>query len=330
MESNTMGVQKQPSAEGVLERDYEDTDSENGIPIYSSLENLLLIPPSLSQELSEAAMKAQGYLEKWSNNRRAMVRKMDKIASDLDSWDRGCAISTAVGSGVGVASGFAAIGGLIFMPPVAIAGFIVGTVAGASNVITGVSKWSHFKSAAMELNAMVENDKMLFKELMQSREELFSVIKKVIDEEEQNQKFDGIDVGNNIKSILGGSVFGATGCATRFAIGQMGRLSSSLVKGVLHGAAAIGIIMDAVTLAMSAKELSDGKPSDFAEQVRAAAHQYEIHRMKVNRGFLNQDIWNDNEEADANRDDELMEFGEDSSDIGSFVRMSQSSTPVNF
>ncbi|CAI5440782.1 unnamed protein product [Caenorhabditis angaria] len=286
--------------------------SADGVPIYSSLESLLIIPPSMSQELSEAARLAQRSLDNWSNNRRHVIRKLDSIARELDEWEKNCSISTAVGSSVGIVSGGAVIGGLIFMPPVAIAGLIVGTVAGASNVVTGLAKWQHMKMKAKDVNAYCDHDKVLFEELMRDRDELMEVIRRIIQSEDYQRHFEhNFDNANNIKNILGATVFGAGGLATRYAILEMGRLSSSLVKGVLHSVAVIGIILDSVTLALSAKDLSEEKRSKFGDEILELAGKLELDRQKVCKDFLNQDVWN----VDDSKTEEDMERLSDSGSI---------------
>lgn len=176
------------------------------------------------------------------------------LVLQLENWERGCAISTTVGSTVGVASGFAVIGGLTLLPPVAIAGLLVGTAAGISNLVTGVTKHAVWKNLTKDLNALMEEDKRLFEELLKSREELMEAIKKIVADEEFYRHFtNNEDVENKLKSVFGASVTGITGLGARFAMQSMGSLSSSLTKGVLHSVAVIGIVLDGVTLAMSVK-----------------------------------------------------------------------------
>ncbi|PIC46812.1 hypothetical protein B9Z55_006383 [Caenorhabditis nigoni] len=305
------------------ERDEEvsQPEEDNGIPIYSSLESLLFIPKSMSKELSEKAIKTQEFLDKWSNNRRRMVRKMEDIAEKLHNWEKGCAISTTVGSSVGVVSGFAIIGGVVLMPPVAVAGLIVGTAAGISNLATGISKWMVSKSQHKELIALIEEDERLFEELLVSRQELMEAVKKIVEGEEFYKHFkDDDDMENKLKTILGFSVTGVTGLGARFAITSMvcqikeclwylniiqfqGRLSSSLAKGVLHSVAAIGIILDSVTLVLSAKTLQSGAASELGTEVLAVSGKMEMIRQKVVKHFLNADVWNDEE------DDQLSDVG---------------------
>lgn len=257
----------------------------------------------MSKELSEKALRTQEFLDKWSNNRRKMVRQMEAIAEKLDNWEKGCAISTTVGSSVGVASGIAVIGGLILMPPIAIAGLIVGTAAGVSNLATGVTKMFVSKSQHKEVTAMIEEDQRLFDELLKSRGELMEAVKKIVADEEFYKHFkDDGDVENKLKTVFGGSVTGITGLGTRFAIVSMGRLSSSLVKGVLHSVAVIGIILDSVTLAMSVKTLEKGAASELGSKILESSGKLEMMRQKVVKHFLNEDVWNVD-------DDQLSDVG---------------------
>lgn len=287
------------------EREEEVSQSEdNGIPIYSSLESLLFIPKSMKSELSEKALRTQELLDKWSNNRRKMTRKMEAIAEKLHNWEKGCAISTTVGSSVGIASGFAVIGGLALMPPVAIAGLVVGTAAGVSNFATGVTKLYVTKTLHKELMELIEEDSRLFEELLVSRQELMETIKKIVEDEEFYKHFkDDADMENKLKTVFGFSVTGITGLGARFAFTSMGRLSSSLAKGVLHGVAVIGIILDGVTLAMSAKTLQNGAASEFGTEILEASGKMEFMRQKVVKHFLNEDVWN------AEDDDQLSDVG---------------------
>ncbi|CAI2346788.1 unnamed protein product [Caenorhabditis sp. 36 PRJEB53466] len=292
-----MQIKNEENEESVVQSE------DNGVPIYSSLESLLFIPPSMSRELSEKALKTQELLDRWSHNRRSMVRKMEGIAEKLDNWEKGCAISTTVGSSVGVFSGFAVIGGLIVLPPVAIAGLIVGTAAGVANLATGLTKLMVSKQQHKEVTELIAKDSELFEELLRAREELMDVIRKILEDEESYKHFkNDDDVENKLKNVFGASVTGISAFGVRFAVSSMGRLSSSLVKGVLHSVAAIGIILDAVTLAMSVKTLENGACSELGAQIFDASGKMEMMRQKVVKHFLNQDVW----DAD---DDQLSDVG---------------------
>uniref|UniRef100_A0A0K0DKT2 DUF4203 domain-containing protein n=1 Tax=Angiostrongylus cantonensis TaxID=6313 RepID=A0A0K0DKT2_ANGCA len=63
----------------------------------------------------------------------------------LDRWEHGCNISSVVGGLAGIGGGTAVIGGVILMPPVAIAGLAVGGVAAASNLGTALLKMHNLK-----------------------------------------------------------------------------------------------------------------------------------------------------------------------------------------
>ncbi|CAL2033410.1 unnamed protein product [Caenorhabditis brenneri] len=294
-----------------------ERSEENGIPIYSSLESLLFIPKSMSKELSEKALRTQEFLDKWSNNRRRMTRQMEAIAQKLDNWEKGCAISTTVGSSVGIASGFAVIGGLVLMPPVAIAGLIVGTAAGVSNFATGVTKHVVLKNLHKEVTVLLAEDRRLFEELLESRKELMETIKKIVEDEEFCKHFtNDDDIENKLKTVFGGGVTGITGLGARFAITSMGRLSSSLVKGVLHSVAVIGIVLDGVTLAMSVKTLESGAASELGNEISMSASKLEMMRQKVVKHFLNEDVWN------ADDDEDQL------SDVGSIEMLSGSESPT--
>ncbi|EGT56289.1 hypothetical protein CAEBREN_00973 [Caenorhabditis brenneri] len=294
-----------------------ERSEENGIPIYSSLESLLFIPKSMSKELSEKALRTQEFLDKWSNNRRRMTRQMEAIAQKLDNWEKGCAISTTVGSSVGIASGFAVIGGLVLMPPVAIAGLIVGTAAGVSNFATGVTKHVVLKNLHKEVTVLLAEDGRLFEELLESRKELMETIKKIVEDEEFCKHFtNDDDIENKLKTVFGGGVTGITGLGARFAITSMGRLSSSLVKGVLHSVAVIGIVLDGVTLAMSVKTLESGAASELGNEISMCASKLEMMRQKVVKHFLNEDVWN------ADDDEDQL------SDVGSIEMLSGSESPT--
>lgn len=294
-----------------------ERSEENGIPIYSSLESLLFIPKSMSKELSEKALRTQEYLDKWSNNRRRMTRQMEAIAEKLNNWEKGCAISTTVGSSVGIASGLAVIGGLVLMPPVAIAGLIVGTAAGVSNLTTGVTKMVVLKNQHKEVTALMAEDERLFQDLLESRKELMEAVKKIVEDEEFFKHFkNDDDIENKLKTVFGGSVTGITGLGARFAIGSMGRLSSSLVKGVLHSVAVIGIVLDGVTLAMSVKTLESGSASELGLEIITCSSKLEMMRQKVVKHFLNEDVWN------AEDDEDQL------SDVGSIEMLSGTESPM--
>uniref|UniRef100_A0A8R1DYH0 Uncharacterized protein n=1 Tax=Caenorhabditis japonica TaxID=281687 RepID=A0A8R1DYH0_CAEJA len=282
---------------------------ENEVPIYSSLESLLIIPPSMSRELNEKALKTQLFLDKWSHNRRNVVRQLDAIAEKLINWERGCAISTTVGSSVGIVSGAAVIGGLVLMPPVAIAGLIVGTAAGVSNLATGVTKWAVFKRELEKVQKMLDEDKRLFEELLASRSELMDVIRRIMEDEEFLKHFESEDDIEKLKAVLGASVTGITGLGARYAIASMGRLSSSLVKGVLHSVAVIGIVIDGVTLALSVKTLKNDEVPEFVSTITEVSAKMELIRQKVVKHFLNQDVWDAHDDDDEEEQEEEEEGG---------------------
>ncbi|CAI2346791.1 unnamed protein product [Caenorhabditis sp. 36 PRJEB53466] len=213
-----------------------------------------------------------------------MIGEMHSIVKELNNWEKRCAISTTVGSSVGVASGFAVIGGLVLLQPVAIVGLIVGAVAGLANAGTGLVKMVVFKKKITTVKKMLVTDGILFENLRNSSEELLNAI------EQANRSFRSETEDTDVLN----TTVGAYGIGLRCMASFLARLSC--VKGAMHSLAGIGIILDSLVLTVNAKTLSEGAISKIGAQILDASTKLEEMREQVVRNCSNQ---NDREEEEC-------------------------------
>ncbi|KAK6028026.1 Tat pathway signal sequence domain protein, partial [Ostertagia ostertagi] len=94
-----------------------------------------------------------------------MIKGLKALAKEhLDKWEHGCNISSVVGGVAGIGGGAAVIGGVILMPPVAVAGLAVGGVAAASNMATGLFKLHNLKKNVLAAKEMLESNNIEMRE----------------------------------------------------------------------------------------------------------------------------------------------------------------------
>ncbi|CAD6195735.1 unnamed protein product [Caenorhabditis auriculariae] len=261
-------------------------DDFHGVPIFDASNEKLFIPRSMSDDIDEKIRHAGDVLHRWSDDRKNIVNDLLKIADDVDSMARGCAISTVVGSTVGVGGGAAVIGGLILMPPVAVAGLVVGTFAAASNLVTGATKIIHLKMKMNVVKELLEKDQKALEEL----EATVKAVLELINSAKAIGENDSIGPKELLNNVLSGGAMG-TMVAGMF-VKQTARFSTSLaLRATLHAAAAVGIVLDSISLISSALELKRGEASDAAKKIRDLASDLENHRKDVNTAFMNKNVW---------------------------------------
>ncbi|PIO61924.1 Tat pathway signal sequence domain protein [Teladorsagia circumcincta] len=142
--------------------------ASDGIPRYDDRNGKILVPEDDFLLYKGAHDKTMILLNCWMDNREVAEEELRRIADELDKWEHGCNISSVVGGVAGIGGGAAVIGGVILMPPVAVAGLAVGGVAAASNMATGLFKLHNLKKNVLAAKEMLEYDRRMTETLANS------------------------------------------------------------------------------------------------------------------------------------------------------------------
>ncbi|KAF8362146.1 hypothetical protein PRIPAC_89069 [Pristionchus pacificus] len=233
----------------------------------------------------------------WVDEREEVIKRLFAIADELDSLKRGCDVSTVVGSTVGIGAGATVIGGLLIAPPVAIAGIVVGSLAAAANITTSLVKVGFIRKRAKEVLILVKEDEKLhdiflvhLKELLKERisddaDETGEEAIEILQEEEvsKNQLEPGIQIATSVGAAM---ATGVSAAGARAALLETSRLAPVVAKGLAHGAAGIGIVIDTLTLVLSSRDLLKGASLEYAVKLREVAKQLKQEMHAETAQFL--------------------------------------------
>ncbi|KAK6732548.1 hypothetical protein RB195_016737 [Necator americanus] len=261
---------------------------DQGVPRYDDQTGEVMIPEDDFLLYKGICDKTMILLDNWIENRENAEHGLLKIAEELDRWELGSNISTTAGSIAGIAGGAAVIAGVLVMPPVAVAGLIVGGAAAASNLSTGILKMRNTKKNVVNAMKMLEYDKKLTENLANGIA--------LIEETEASlltKNYVGIEerLGSrpSRETLLSGVGIGAVsvaGGAARLLLKETAVIQSAALKGAVHAAAGIGIAIDALTAVLSIKGLVDGSHSEVAKKLRVAAEKLKESREEITRRML--------------------------------------------
>ncbi|CAJ0585932.1 unnamed protein product, partial [Mesorhabditis spiculigera] len=228
------------------------------------------------QAFQDAVDHANSLVAEWARKREEIVERLKLIADQLDAIQHGCNISTTVGSSVGLAGGIVTVAGLILMPPVAIAGAIVGGVGAATNITTCVVNWMAIKKRMKDAEPMIQHDKTLWELIVKAWEEIARL------ETLRRTKGPGTpDVTSFAAPALALGTSGLAGIGARALITESARLTPKLAQTLAHTAAGIGIILDTFTLITTAKDMKNGSKSDYASKLREFGERIEEEKRTV-------------------------------------------------
>ncbi|VDO61758.1 unnamed protein product [Haemonchus placei] len=180
----------------------------------------------------------------------------------LDKWERGCNISNVVGGVAGIGGGAAVIGGVILMPPVAVAGLAVGGVAAASNMATGLFKLHNLKKNVLAAKEMLEYDRRMTETLANSIASLEETKESILSSNNIEMRAKCTTSKLNRETVISSGRVGAVslaGGAVRLVLKESATLPTAMAKGAVHALTAVGIAIDLLTVTLSVK-VSEGSP----------------------------------------------------------------------
>uniref|UniRef100_A0A0R3RWJ4 Apolipoprotein L3-like n=1 Tax=Elaeophora elaphi TaxID=1147741 RepID=A0A0R3RWJ4_9BILA len=218
-------------------------------------------------------------------NRQNLINELRNIADKSICVKKGCNISTITGSSVGIAGGTAAIAGTVVCPPLLVGGLVVAGLATASNLGTQLTEFILFRNMIKRVESLSKYDI----ELMQDIEGIYQEILN-FDLFETNEQSDGIfkivHIATNDLPSLGLQISaGSTKSATALGLRSVGievtQVGSTLMRGVTRGAIGIGIIIDGVTMFLSARDIASGCSTKFSACLNSLADFKEKELGKI-------------------------------------------------
>ncbi|VDL82020.1 unnamed protein product [Nippostrongylus brasiliensis] len=179
------------------------------------------------------------------------------------------------------------MGGVVLMPPVAVAGLVVGGVAALSNMTTGVLKMRNVKKNVAIAKEMLEYDKKLTDTLSSSMTTLEETKEKILSTHQLQvtKETEAVTRETVMSSGRIGAVSLAVG-AVRLALKESASLSSTVAKGAVHALTAVGIAIDLLTVTLNVKDMMNGSRSEVAGKLREAADELQSTREEITRRFF--------------------------------------------
>ncbi|EFO16021.1 hypothetical protein LOAG_12487 [Loa loa] len=202
-------------------------------------------------------------------NRQNLINELRNIADKSINVKKSCTISTITGSSVGIAGGTAAIAGTVVYPPLLVGGLIVAGLATASNLGTQLTEFILFRNMVKKVETLSKYDI----ELMHDIEGIYQDALNS-DLFEADERSDGtlqtMDTATNDLPSLGlqigaGGAKGATALGLRSVGIQVTQIGSTLMRGIARGAIGIGVIIDGVTIFLSARDIATGCSTKFSD-----------------------------------------------------------------
>lgn len=262
--------------------------SGDDVPRYDDKNGKILVPEGDFLMYKGIHERTMILLNSWMDNREGAETELCKIADELDQWEKGCNISSVVGGVAGIGGGAAVIGGMVLMPPVAVAGLAVGAVAAASNLTTGILKMRNIKKNLLTAKEMLEYDRKLTETLASSITTLEETKTSILSSHQIKVTKD-MGVNLNKETVMSGGRIGTVsiaGGAVRLVLKESTTVSSAVAKGAVHAITAVGIAIDVLTVAFSVKGLATGSKSEVAQKLRGAAEELKSSRESITRDFL--------------------------------------------
>ncbi|VDO35255.1 unnamed protein product [Onchocerca flexuosa] len=208
-------------------------------------------------------------------NRQNLINELRNIADESIRVKKRCTVSTITGSSVGIAGGTAAIAGSVVYPPLLLGGLVVAGLATASNLGTQLTEFILFRNMVKKVESMSKYDIALMHDIEEIYQNALNS-----DLFEANERSDGtyktMNTATNDLPSLGlqigaGSTKSVTALGLRSVGIQMTEIGSTLMRGVARGAIGIGVIIDGVTIFLSARDIATGCSTKFSDCLNSLA-----------------------------------------------------------
>ncbi|VDK79929.1 unnamed protein product [Onchocerca ochengi] len=226
-------------------------------------------------------------------NRQNLINELRNIADKSIHVKKRCTVSTIAGSSVGIAGGTAAIAGTVVYPPLLLGGLVVAGLATASNLGTQLTEFMFFRNMVKKVESLSKYDIALMHDIE-------GIYQNALNSNlfEANERSDGtyktMDTATNDLPSLGlqigaGSAKSVTALGLRSVGIQMTEIGSTLIRGVARGAIGIGVIIDGVTIFLSARDIATGCSTKFSDCLNSLADfkEKELEQIMAKIDFSN-------------------------------------------
>lgn len=242
-------------------------------------------------------------------NGRNLINELRNAADELEDLTTNCNISTVAASSVGVAGGTVAVVGSFLLPPLLVGGIAIAAASTISNFCIQLVKFTTLRNAVGKLEKLYKRDE----ELAHKLDELYQIamLLNLFDAESDSNNKDpssnlvngeqiakslgmmlcsapakctaaGVHVaGEGLKSVsntaqlAGGSANGLLNVGVRGGSGLV-------LRSVMCGALVFGVVIDGVTMFISARDLVKGTGKKLGEILRKQADikEEQLDRIK--------------------------------------------------
>uniref|UniRef100_A0A915PG71 peptidylprolyl isomerase n=1 Tax=Setaria digitata TaxID=48799 RepID=A0A915PG71_9BILA len=227
------------------------------------------------KEMSDPRKNFYNIYKAFVENRQNLINELRNIADKSICVKKGCTISTITGSSFGIAGGTAAIAGTVVYPPLLLGGLVVAGLATASNLGTQLTEFILFRNMVKKVESLSKYDI----ELMRDIEDIYqnALDSNLFETAERSVGIiQSMDTATNDLPSLGLQI-GAGGAKSATVLGlrsvgiQVAEIGSTLLKGVARGAIGIGVIIDGVTMFLSARDIAMGCSTKFSDRLNSLA-----------------------------------------------------------
>ncbi|KHN82744.1 hypothetical protein Tcan_17445 [Toxocara canis] len=240
--------------------------------------------------------------QSFDKNGRILINELRNAADELEEWTRNCNISTIAASSVALAGGTAAIVGSFLLPPLLVGGIAVTAASTITNLGVQLSRFVILRNAIGKIEKLYEHDRQLARTLDELYQvvltlNLFDVDNGLHEKGPSSAILDGERTATSLGVLL---VSAPARCAAVgvHAVGRSAKsvsntvqLSSGSAGGLLHigagggnglilrtvlrGAVVFGLVIDGVTIIISARELAKGTDKKIGHILRKQADMKE-------------------------------------------------------
>ncbi|XP_006013529.1 apolipoprotein L3-like [Latimeria chalumnae] len=257
--------------------------------------------------------------DRWVTSRKETIHKLRELAEEIHTHRKKVNIAEVSGASVGIVGGGLAIAGLILAPftvgvsvGLTIAGVITGVAGGLTSLGATVTEGRILKDKRVQVQEVLKRDEIQSTEMrnmLNVSTDLSNRLQELLDNIDFIVKWKPLgiieqilmcilemlkiclkfkDTVQEVRSFMGERHISAIIMSVSSAAKLSGVLAMSGTKAIARGAHLFGIALstvfvfvDAITVAQTAIDLSNGSPSEVAENLKVIAGELEIEMEKL-------------------------------------------------